>query len=377
MKLSNPLTSAFDHDILPPAISGDGVEMSGVYPHRQGFKVYFRGDWFYKDEHGRPFKAEFYAYSFREQLKALYDPDPAKNRYDPSKFKDRTPHKFDEAFPLYLDRTALDSSWSKSKEYIWKKYFMPFFANQDFRTIDSLQLQGFKRWLEEKGLKGKTIRNILMILHGFLRCFKSMINLFPDFPPVKYQRPRIRWFTDKEIDQVFEFIEEEDRGYFLFLRYYGARPEEASGLLRSAINWETREIIISTVYVDGRIKQRTKNKDERPLPIIPEMEPYLMRNGECGMRNESIFVFNLEGKPYTRHIRERRWKRAMRQAIQTYSTRAMTLRDLRHSAATRWRRAGTRIEDIQKLLGHSDSRVTTEFYADVATHDLISIVRGK
>jgi integrase len=206
-----------------------------------------------------------------------------------------------------------------------------------------------------------------------------MINVFPEFPPIRYQKPRIRWFTEKEIDQVFEFIDEKDRGYFLFLRYYGVRPEEASGLLRNAINWETREIIISAVYVDGRMKQRTKNSDERPLPIIPEIEKYLTNPPlpPFSKVGDSIFVFNVDGQAYTRHIRENRWNRAMRQANEKYGTRMMTLRDLRHSAATRWRRAGARIEDIQKLLGHSDSRVTTEFYADVATHDLIPIVRGK
>jgi hypothetical protein len=114
-----------------------------------------------------------------------------------------------------------------------------------------------------------------MCLHGFLNFFKRSINIFPEFPAITYQKQRPRKFSDKEIDQVFEFLKEEDRGYFLFIRYYGVRPEEASGLLKTALNWEVREITISTVYVDGKVKPRTKTMKERNLIIIPEIEPYL------------------------------------------------------------------------------------------------------
>jgi len=342
----------------------------GVYKHRAGYRVYFRGQWFHKDEHGRPFRAEFYAWAFLEHLNALYDPDPAKNRYDPSRFKDKTPYKFDEAFELYLDRRQTDSGWHRAKEWTWKKYFQPFFANQDFRTIDQVQLEGFQKWLKEKNLQGKSIKNVMGILHGFLTHFKSTLNFFPTFPAINYQQKRIKWFTEKELDEVFEFINEQDRGYFLFIRYYGVRPEEASGLLRNAVNWETRQIIISSVYVDGKVKARTKTNRERVLPIIPEIEPYLNSSGL------STFVFHIDSHPYSRHIRERRWNKAMRQAIKKYATRPMTLRDLRTSAGSRWRKAGMPIEDISQLLGHSKIEMTKERYADQAQDNLVPIMRG-
>ena len=208
------------------------------------------------------------------------------------------------------------------------------------------------------------------ILHGFLTHFKSTLNFFPTFPAINYQQKRIKWFTEKELDEVFEFINEQDRGYFLFIRYYGVRPEEASGLLRNAVNWETRQIIISSVYVDGKVKARTKTNRERVLPIIPEIEPYLNSSGL------STFVFHIDSHPYSRHIRERRWNKAMRQAIKKYATRPMTLRDLRSSAGSRWRKAGMPIEDISQLLGHSKIEMTKERYADQAQDNLVPIMRG-
>ncbi len=378
-------------------ISTGGWSMKGVYKHRNGFRVYFKGNWFTHDEHGRPFKFEEYGHAFRNMLEALYDPDPAKNRYDPKRFKDRTPYKFDEAFPLYLEAKPNDSSWHKSKGYIWKKYFMPFFANQDFRTIDQVQLEGLQRWLERKNLKGKTIKNIMMTLHGFLNHFRSSFaNTFPVFPKISYQQPKIRWFTTKEIDQVFEFLDEEDKGYFWAIRGYRLRPEEASGLLKSAVNWETKEIIISTVFVDGQMKPRTKTKSERVIPIemCPEAERYLqigpVAKAQAGpgnadriplairhdnpIRADSIFVFSVNGHPYTRHMREGRWKKAMIEAVQKYSTRPMTLRDLRHSAATMWAKR-IPLNMVRKLLGHSSQEVTERFYADVDVHQVVEMIK--
>jgi integrase len=352
----------------------EGVDemRGGVYHHRSGWRVRFKGQWFFKDEFGRPFKAEFYAQAFLNHLNSLYDPDPGKNRYDPLKFKDRTPHRFDQAFSLYLDRVQNDSSWHKSKYWIWKKYFRPFFKDQDFRTIDQVQLEGLQTWLEKKELKGKTIKNIMMTLHGFLFHFRSSIpGSLPVFPKISYQQPKIKWFTEKEIDQVFEFLKEEDKGYFWAIRGYGLRPEEASGLLKSALSLETKEVMISTVYVDGRMKPRTKTRRERAIPIeiCPEVISYFIKD------SDSVFVFSVAGRPYSRHMREDRWRKAMKQAHEKYGTRMMTLRDLRHSAGTMWRQKQVPLDIIRKLLGHSSQEVTDRFYAEADLHQVVGMVR--
>ena len=234
----------------------------------------------------------------------------------------------------------------------------------------------------------------MMTLHGFLHHFQSSLPIFPQFPQLRIQQPRIKWFTDREIDQVFEFIKEEDRGYFWAIRGYGLRPEEASGLLKSAVNFETMEITISTVYVDGRMKARTKTNRERGIPIelCPEASKYLRmgesENGRMGKsgnermgewenrgNGESIFVFSVNGQPYTRHMRERRWNLAMKQAHEKYGTRMMTLRDLRHSAGTMWRQKQVPLDIIKKLLGHSSQEVTDRFYAEADLHQVVGMIK--
>jgi hypothetical protein len=136
----NHLTLPTRHDrvvVIPGEVTAK--MKGGVYRRKNGFQVHFRGKWFSKDQYGQPFKAEFYAWAFLEHLNALYDPDPAKNRYDPSQFKSNVPHRFDQAFELYLDRKVTDSAWHRWKEWTWK-ILHALFCESGFRTIDGVQL---------------------------------------------------------------------------------------------------------------------------------------------------------------------------------------------------------------------------------------------
>ena len=75
-------------------------------------------------------------------------------------------------------------------------------------------------------------------------------------------------------------------------------------------------------------------------------------------------------------MRERRWKIAMAKAIQKYSTRAMTLRDLRSSATSRWLRRGMLIQDVAQLLGNSPE-IIRRHYSDQIEDKVVEIVRGR
>lgn len=372
--------------------------IGGVYRDKKGnYRVHFRGDWYQKDENQKPFrKSEFHASRFLGYLNGLYDPDLVKNRYDPSKFKDKTPHQFDKAFEIYHNEKVTDSEWHKWKWWAFRRHLEPFFQDQDFRTIDKVTLEAFKQWLIQKGLKGHTIKNIFTVLHGFLSHFRESLQSFPTFPQLSYQHQRPRKFTEKEIDEVFSFIEPQHQGYFLAIRFYGLRPEEASGLLRKNVNWETKEITIATVYVDGKLKPKTKTMKERVLPIIPEIEEYLRQwsegektNWDNGVRTpgrachdlvsvkpSSIFVFSTNGWPYTNHIRERLWRLARIEAQAKYGTRHMTLRDLRSSASSRWLKKGMLIQDVAQLLGNSPEVIRSN-YSDEVEDKVVNIVRGK
>ena len=374
-----PPPSIASVNVATLSLAGVNMKSGKVYPHREGFRVYFRGDWYTSDEFGRPFKHQFYALSFLDLLNSLYDPDPRKNRYDPSRFKKKGPYEFEKACELYLEQKEIESGWISGKKSIARTHLIPFFGSQDFRTIDGVQLEALKKDLKEKGLSGKTIWNVFTVLHAMLnyKTFRSAFYSFPEFPDLKYQKPKIQWRTDQEIDQVFEFLQKEDLGYYWSIRGYGFRPEEASGLLKTAVNKQTNEVLVRTVYVNRRMKSRTKTNSERmiPMEICPEAMKYLI-DDKLNRSSDSVFVFTSNGRPYSSDMWRERWNKAMDQAVKKYGTRTMTTRDLRHSAATRWRLKRVPLDLIRKLLGHSTQKTTDTFYADVDLHQVANMLRS-
>lgn len=209
---------------------------------------------------------------------------------------------------------------------------------------------------------------------------------FPKFPEFRWQRPRIQWYTEKEINYVLEFINPSDMPIFKFLCTYAVRPCEACGLKKDKINWETGEITIDSVFVDGQVKGRTKTSKVHALPILPEMAEYLKSS------SGSIFVFNISpgsyesrfspyqnsGRShYTVKMLENRWNKAVGEAHQKYGIKKLSLYKLRHSWASQRRTQGFSLDQIGAVLGHSDPRVTEQNYADIGMGRLVSIVRGK
>jgi len=370
-------------------------DMKGkTYRYGDKFRIYFRGDWFYRDEHGKLLYSERSAFEFLEHLNQLL----RDKQYDPSYFKKRSPYKFDEAWETYYQSVVNDSEWYRGKKSIYQNHLKPFFKNCDIREIRKIHIQGLVNAMRQGGSGDKRIKDALGVLHAMLRYFSESLAIFPAFPEHSYQKPRIKWLTEKEIAQIFEFILSEDMPIFCFLRDYAVRPEEACGLLRSKVNWETRTIDIDTVFVQGRLKNRTKQNRAHGLPIIPELEECLRGGGSVEgyhsvvnsqgptdrektvklVHSTSIFIFtDHRGEPYNTRKLQTRWRRAMKRAVEKYQTRVVTLYKLRHSWASQRRRQGFKLEDIQAWLGHSDMRVTQEHYADIGAGELVSIGRGR
>jgi len=352
--------------ILPEEVE---AMQGGVYKHRDKWRIRFKSDWFTRDEHGKLIYSERQGWNFLEHLNQL----EKEKRYDPTLFKGKTPYRFDAAWELYYGSRINDSEWYRGKKSIYENYLKPHFQNCDIREIRQIHIQGLINFMRKGGQCGdKRIKDALGVLHAFLNYYKESLPLFPAFPEHSYHKPRIQWLTEKEVDQIFEFIDAVDLPIFSFLKNYAARPEEGCGLLRSKVNWQTMEIDIDTVLVNGKLRARTKQKRAHGLPIIPEMVPYLHPKGD------SVFLFtDRRSKPYNTRKLQTRWRRAVKLANQKYGTRIVSLYKLRHSWASQRRKQGFTLEQIGAVLGHSDPRITREHYADIGAGELVQIVTGK
>ena len=84
------------------------------------------------------------------------------------------------------------------------------------------------------------------------------------------------------------------------MRYTASRLNEACGLLKKSVDLAKGHFIISTVIDErGKLKDNTKTKLIRSLPIIPEIQEALRFTTD-----ETVpFVFSRpDGKPYRKKV---------------------------------------------------------------------------
>lgn len=192
--------------------------------------------------------------------------------------------------------------------------------------------------------------------------FKSINEHLPNklnFPKdVPVPDPTFKWLNEKQQDEVYEFLKDP---IFIFMRYTGCRPNEARGLLWSAIDPEKKQIFLKSVLgEDGKIRNRTKTGKLRVLPLIPEIAEILDYDKRVEKDGQE-FVFTNGKIPYSRHMLEKRWMKANRLAHRKYKTPIVPLYSgTKHSFATQRLAQGWDLYKIAEILGHSDIKSTKQ-----------------
>jgi len=358
---------------IPPykmmAIPQEEVDaMKGkIYSHRKGFRVYWpwKGEtfWFYQDQFGKPFKHEFYALEFLHYLNKLGD------KFDPSEWRKDTPYNFKKAIEVYLELGPGGPEWKHQKENISKRYLIPFFETEDIREIKKIHIDRFHARLKDKKLSDKSIKNIMMVLQGFLNFNREVLPKVPTFPKINPQEVEIRALTAEEQDKVFACIPEKHLPVFTFLRFTGCRPNEAGGLLRENVRLREENpfvVISTTIGPHGEIRKRTKTRSIRILPIIPEIKDALKP------REATKLAFSQGGRPYSIWRLERIWNTACKKAgikINLYN-------GLKHSFGCQRIEQGFNKVDLKEVFGHRDMR-SVDRYAKYQIGRVGEIMRGR
>lgn len=102
--------------------------------------------------------------------------------------------------------------------------------------------------------------------------------------------------------------------------------------------------------------KKTEAGRNRLVPVHSKIKPYIDK--WAAKKGETIICKD-DGKPYSaKYFREKCYYPALEQA----GVRKLTPHATRHTLATRLAAAGTRPEDIQRILGHADYDVTANTY---------------
>lgn len=175
-------------------------------------------------------------------------------------------------------------------------------------------------------------------------------------------------------DQVSKVAEASgDRALLvLVLSYTGIRWGEAAGLRVRDLDLSRRRINVTenAVEVGGRIEVGTpKSHKKRSVPF-PDSLTLPLQQAVLG-KSPADLVFPGADGDYMRRTRvsggSRSW---FKTALSTAAVPAMTIHDLRHTAASLAVSAGANVKAIQRMFGHASAAMTLDVYSDLFDDDL-------
>lgn len=351
-----------------------GKVRGAIREYRKGhFQVYFsyKSEKFflYKYLDGTPLVHEFHARRLLEHINSLID----SHKFDPTEWRADKPFLFEKAIETWIDLSKCSSEWLQRRESIARRLFIPHFKNQDVREIRKIHIDQFYKELKKHEYSPKYLYNVMGELKAFFNFIRESIPKVPGFPKIGYQQPAIRWLTEEEQNQVFEFISDRHKPIFIFMRYTGCRPGEAAGLLRKNVFIQHDPpyfILASVIGEKGQLKESTKTRLARPLPIIPELMDVMKP------REVTPFVFSHHGRHYMVQRLNKIWRYASKKAQEKYGTPVVNLYNgLKHSFGCQRLNQGFTIGEIQAVMGHRDAR-TTKRYSEYLTEKLTNVMRG-
>lgn len=232
------------------------------------------------------------------------------------------------------------------------KYLEQVSGKSTVRLITHDDLIHFKNYYLAQGRSPETVKAYFRHLKAAFSfaAKKGHIKQVPEFPQVKAPRKQPRPISPSDLNAILEYAKEhhpEIWRYAQFSVWTGCRQEEC---IRLKHQWIIRYDQPTEFGVVGRARVIGKRDRERTVFLLPAAMEAIGKQKDVGP------VFH----PYTGWTVSRYFKQCVRGA----GLEKPHFHDLRHTAATRMVSSRIPIEIVQKILGHTDIRVT-QIYAEI------------
>lgn len=249
-------------------------------------------------------------------------------------------------------------SWTRD-EQLYRLRIKPKFGDQDMGTFTRLQASTFQAELLKEGLSHASVNHHLQLLRKVFNLALSYElisrNVLTRFNMLMLDNRVDRFLQDDQVETLVAVLQEDKNRMvaliFLFLLATGARLDEA---LKA--EWGQFDLESGTWRVPAT-NSKSKRVMHKPLNTSAL---WVLQQLDTRERSAFLFPSPATGKPYTTITRQ--WYRIRKKAG---IGKEFRIHDLRHTFASRMVSRGRSLPEVQKLLGHADSR-TTERYAHVA-----------
>lgn len=246
-------------------------------------------------------------------------------------------------------------SW-KTDEIMLRLHLLPPFAEFRMNRVTRSDVVAFHHAVKEKGYAAGTCNRMLVLMKFIYNCAIRWDILAPKGNPCVGVEPledngaRERYLTQEEVGRLFDELDcnrnVQVAQVIRLLLYTGARKREVLDARWTEIDWHRQMLTVPAA--------RSKSKKPRYIPLsdaaiellqsLPRQDdiPWVSFNPKTKKPPVSIFSA---------------WD-SIRKKVGLAEVR---LHDLRHSYASFLVNAGRSLYEVQKLLGHHDSKVTMRY----------------
>lgn len=293
-------------------------------------------------------------------------------------------------FGQYVDRLYWPSTSSLSPtsrdtyRRELEKRLLPELENVDIRDIDRLRLQKIVDGCATEAVARKCIGVAKTILNEAkgdqLITFNPAEARFK-MPPKGRKRDNGIVITTFEamrplIDAIDAYESECIEKIAMTGLHMGLRPEERYGLDLEDVRTDRELVRVQQAYVTasqkegGRQLKDTKTElSTRDVPMPKSLVPRMERLAPPG--SSGPFITGADGKRISPSTAQKRWKAFLRWCDENgIDVQHVTIENMRHSFATSYLHAGGNIEDLSRILGHSDINTTYRRYVRPNVDDL-------
>jgi len=222
------------------------------------------------------------------------------------------------------------------------KRFADLFEQKTLQEITDEAVSDYYFDRIDGGAARSTIKRELTILKAILnQAIKGRrLTELPEFPEIKVEDAREVYLTREQESALLEEAASHLKPIIVFALDTGARRGEVLSL-----KWEN-------VDLDRRIVtfRNTKTKTPRHIPLSSRVQEVLK---ELGRRQGHVFLYR--GQPIAS------LKNSFRGACDRAKLDGVRFHDLRHTFASRVLQTGTSLPELQRLLGHSDYKMTLRY----------------
>lgn len=244
------------------------------------------------------------------------------------------------------------SDLSSFKYFLEKKYNCPLYINE----IQTIDIEDYLYWLKkEKRLQAAsrsrnlyTLRSFWKYVHNKDFCIKNVAELLE---PIKLQKKERIYLSPVEVNQLIDTIDHPIIKVVSQTLYYtGMRISECLNLKLNDVNFDAQIIYI----ING------KGKKDRNIPISQHLLKILqnyLNNIRPDVNSNNFFATKKTGSLSPTYV-----NRVLKYASKKLKwNKNISAHILRHSFASNLIKNGVSLVHVQRLLGHSNLKVTSVY----------------